>query len=163
MSRSMCLSLVLLASILLFAGCEAAPQPAQESDSAADIQAIDALRNQFATVYNSHKSIVAAACFGDDAILMHSNQEAIEGRQAIQARLEADFKENTASIKHTPLETKVAGDWTYEPSNLAATVTPKSGKPTEESVKYLVILKRQPGGSWKVYGDISDSNLKEPA
>ena len=54
MLRSMCLWVVVLASILLFADCGTAPQLVQMSDTAADIQAIDTLRNQFVTTYNSH-------------------------------------------------------------------------------------------------------------
>jgi ketosteroid isomerase-like protein len=93
--------------------------------------------------------------------MMLPSQPDIECSQAIQAKLEANFRENPATIKHPPLETQVAGNWAYELCNLAVTVTPKSGKPTEESVKYLVILKRQPDGPWKVYRDISNSNLKQ--
>ena len=57
MLRNMCLWVVVLASILLFAECGTAPQPVQKSDTAAGIQAIDALRNQFETTYNSHEAL----------------------------------------------------------------------------------------------------------
>jgi uncharacterized protein (TIGR02246 family) len=103
-----------------------------------------------------------AAYYADDAVVMLPNQAAIEGRQGIQAMLEAYFKENAAKIAHTPVETQVAGAWAYERGSLTVTVTPKSGKPMEESIKYLVILKRQPDGSWKVYRDMSNSNEPRP-
>ena len=93
---------------------------------------------------------------------MFPYQEAYEGTQAIQAVLEDFFKQNAARITHTPLETEVAGDWAYERGSITETVTPKSGKPMEKSLKYLVILKRQPDGSWKVYRDMDNNNLKEP-
>ncbi len=54
MLRNMCLWVVVLASVLLFAECGTAPQPVQESDTAAGIQTIDALRNQFETTSSSH-------------------------------------------------------------------------------------------------------------
>ena len=50
----MYLGVAVLAPILLFAECGTAPQPVQKSDTAADIQSIDALRNQFENTYNSH-------------------------------------------------------------------------------------------------------------
>ena len=160
--HNMCLCAVALTSMLTFAGCRPKPQTEQKRDVAADIKAIDALRAQFAAAYNSNDAAAVAAYFADDAILMLPNQAAIEGRQGIQAMLEAYFKENAAKIAHTPLETQVAGDWAFDRGNLTVTVTPKSGKPMEESLKYLVILKRQPDGSWKVHADINNSNLKNP-
>ena len=93
---------------------------------------------------------------------MFPNQEAIEGKLAIQATSGDYFKGNTAKITHAPLEIRVAGDWAYECGNITEIVTPKSGKPMEKSLKYLVTLKRQPDGSWKVYRDMDNSNLKEP-
>lgn len=88
-------------------------------------------------------------------------QRDIEDRQAIKAMFEHYFKRDAAKLKHTPLETQVAGDWAYEGGNITENVTPKSGKPIEESIKYLVTLRREPDGSWKVYRDISINNLKE--
>ena len=54
MLRSLCLWVVVLASILLFAACGTTPQPVQEGETTADIKAIDVLRSQFETTYNSH-------------------------------------------------------------------------------------------------------------
>jgi uncharacterized protein (TIGR02246 family) len=163
MLRNVWLCTAVLAPVLLFAGWKTAPQPVQKSDTAADIQVLDTPRNQFATAYNSHDAAAAATCFADDAILVHPNQETIEGRQDNQAKLEAYFKENAAKITHTSLDTHVAGDWAYKQANIPETGTQKSDKPTENPIKYLVILKRGPDGAWKVYRDMSNSNLKEPA
>ena len=162
MLRNKFLCAVALALMFTFTGCQTAPQPEQKRDAAADIKAINELRSQFATAYNANDAAAAAAYFADDAILMFPNQEAIEGKQAIQAALEDFFKQNAARITHTPLETEVAGDWAYERGNITETVTPKSGKAIERSLKYLVILKRQPDGSWKIHRDMDNSNLKEP-
>jgi uncharacterized protein (TIGR02246 family) len=161
--RNLFLYAVALTSMLTFAGCQTAPQPEQKRDVAADIKAINVLRDQFAAAYNSSDAAAVAAYYADDAIAMLPNQAAIKGRQAIQAMLEAYFKENAAKIAHTPLETQVAGDWAYERGNLTVNVTPKSGKPMEESIKYLVIMKRQPDGSWKLHLDIDNSNNPPPS
>ena len=162
MPRSMCLCPVALVSMLVFAGCQTAPQPDQKRDTAADMAAINELRGQFAAAYNANDAAAAAACYADDAIAMFPDQEAIEGTQAIQATIEGFFRQNAPKITHTPLETQVAGDWAYERGNITETATSKSGKAIERSLKYLVILKRQPDGSWKVYRDMDNSNLKEP-
>jgi ketosteroid isomerase-like protein len=56
----------------------------------------------------------------------------------------------------------VAGDWAYDRGNYTLTVTPKPGKPMEESGKYLAVCKRQPDGSWKISRLIYNSNNPPP-
>ena len=70
---------------------------------------------------------------------------------------------NAVKISITPLETQVATDWAYDRGNATTTITPKSGKPSEESGKYLVIVKRQPGDMWQIYREIDNSNSPPPA
>ena len=164
--RNVCLCAFALTSMLTFAGCQTAPRPEQKRDVAADTTAINALGDHFAAAYNSSNAAAMAATYADDAIMMDPGQAAIEGKQAIQATYEARSKENAGKIVRTmaftTLETQVAGDWAFDRGNLTVTVTPKSGQPTEESVKYLTIYKRQPDGSWKIYRDISNSNNPPP-
>ena len=161
--RNVFICAVALASILTFAGCQTAPPTAPKTDVAADTAAIKALFDQAVAAWHSNDMTALAATYADDAIMMDPNQAAIEGKQAIQAAYEARSKENAVKVALTPLETQVAGDWAYVRGTLTATVTPKSGKPMEESGKYLFIVKRQPDGSWKVYRDISNSNNPPPA
>ena len=152
-----------LTSMLTFTGCQTAPQPAQKRDVAADTTAIKALGDQYDAAVNSGDAAGVAATYADDGIEMAPNQAATEGRQAIQASNEASFKEYAFKIAETPLETQVAGDWAYGRGNYTLTVTPKSGKPTEGSGKYLFIAKRQPDGSWKYYRAIWNSNNPPPS
>ncbi|MCE5309728.1 MAG: SgcJ/EcaC family oxidoreductase [Acidobacteriales bacterium] len=160
--RNLFLCAFSLALLLTFVGCQQAPPPEPKKDVAADMKAVDALRGQFAAAYNSGNAAAVAALYAEDGITMFANQPAVEGRQAIQTMLEGYFKEHSAKIVHTPLETQVLGDWGYERGNIAVTITPKSGKPVEDSIKYLVIVKRQPDGSWKLYRDIHNSNNPLP-
>ncbi len=147
-----------LASMLTFTACQTAPAPEPKRDVAADTKALNALRDQYTTAVNSQDAAAVAATYADDAIEMMPDQAATEGKQAIQASYEAMFKENKAKFTHAPLETQVADDWAYDRGNFTMTVTPKSGKPMEQFGKYLVICKRQPDGSWKIYRLISNSN-----
>jgi uncharacterized protein (TIGR02246 family) len=153
--------------MLTFAGCQTAPQAEPKRDVAADTAAIKALNDKLTAAFNSMDAASMAALYADDAIMMDSNQAAVEGKQAIQAVYEARVKENagkmTLTAVFTLLETQVAGDWAYDRGNYTLTVTPKSGKPTETSGKYLTIYKRQPDGSWKIYRDISNSNNPPPS
>ena len=133
-------------------------QAGEQKNVAADIAAVNALRGKFIAAFNSNNAGALAVLYADDAIVMRANQPAVEGRPAIQSLYEAMFKANAVKISITPLETQLAGDWAYERGNATTTITPKSGKPIEESAKYLVVLKRLPGDFWKVYRDIDNSN-----
>jgi uncharacterized protein (TIGR02246 family) len=153
-----CLYAFALGWILTFTACQTASQPESKRDVAADIAAIKALDDQYAAAVNSSDAAAVAATYADDGIEMSPGQAATEGRQAIQARYELLLKENALKFAITPLETQVAGDWAYNRGNYTVTVTPKSGKPMEESGKFLEIAKRQPDGSWKVHRVIWNSN-----
>jgi uncharacterized protein (TIGR02246 family) len=149
---------IALASLLTIAGCRPAPPPERKQDVATDTKALSALRARFAAAYSAKDAAAVSSFYEDDAILMLPNQAAIEGRPRIRTMFEAAFKQTTATIVHTPVETEVAGDWAYERGNVVITTTPKSGQPAKESIKYLVLFKRQPDGAWKVHRDISNSN-----
>jgi uncharacterized protein (TIGR02246 family) len=161
--RKIGLSGFALTSVLTFAGCQTAPKADDKKELAADTAAVGALRGKFSAAFNSNDASAVAALFADDAIVMPASQSAVEGRTAIQSLYEAMFKANAAKIAITSLETQVAGDWAYDRGNATVTITPKSGKPVEESSKYLVVLKRLPGGLWKIYRDIDNSNSPPPA
>jgi uncharacterized protein (TIGR02246 family) len=151
-----------LASVLTFAGCQTAPK-ADQKDAAADLAAVNGLRGKFTAAYNSNDAGALAALYADDAIVMPPNQPVIEGRPAIQSMYEAMFKANAAKIAINPLETQVAGDWAYDRGTATITITPKGGRPIEESDRYVVVVKRLPGGLWKVYREIANSNNPPPA
>ena len=162
-SRIVYLCAFALASLLTFAGCQPAPQPEQKRDVAADTAALNALRDQVIAAFNSHDAAAMAATYADDAVMMNPNQAAVEGKQAIQAAYEGLFKEVQGKIAFTPLETQVAGDWAYDRGNYTVTLTSKSGKPVENSYKYLVIVKRQPDGSWKLHRETGNRNNPPPS
>jgi|WetSurMetagenome_2_1015567.scaffolds.fasta_scaffold89913_2 uncharacterized protein (TIGR02246 family) len=165
--RSMLLFAFAPVLMLTFAGCQTAPQAEPERDVAADTTAIKALRDKVTAAYNSTDAAALAATYADDAIMMNPNQETVEGKQAIQASYEAMFKENAGKVAVTlvltPLETQVAGDWAFDRGNATSTITPKSGKPMEQAGKYLVIVKRQADGSWKLHREISNMNNPPPS
>ncbi len=159
--RNVWLCAFALTSLMTFAGCQTAPTPEPKRDVAADTTAINALRDQYTTAFNANDAAAVAATFADDAIVMEPYQAAVEGKQAIQAMYEGLFR-NAVKVALTPLETQVAGDWAYDRGNYALTITPKTGKPSEESAKYLVIVKRQSDGSWKIYREIGNSSNPLP-
>ena len=165
--RSVFLCAFALASMLTFAGCQTAPTRESKRDVAADLKAINALSDQYAAAFNSGDVAASVATYADDAILMGPNTPAFEGKQAIQSAHESQFKfyadrNIAATLSSTPLETEAAGDWAYQRGNYTNTFTPKSGKPMEDSGKYLSILKRQLDGAWKTYRLMLSRNAPPP-
>ena len=135
------------------------PRPEQKRTHAADFIVIGALHDQFAAAFNSNDAKAVAAFYTEDAALMLPGRPAIQGRQAILTMFEECFKQNAAKIKHTALDTQVAGDWAYERGKIREDVIPRFDQPLEQSLKYLAILKRQADGAWKIHVDIDNSNL----
>jgi len=163
-SPTMCFCALALVSILVTAGCQTAPPPEAKKNTPAELAKIDTLRDRFTTAYNSNDAVAVAAVYTDDAILMPSDQAEVEGKVAIQTWYQTMYKGMSVKITLAPLETQVAGDWGYDRGTAMLTIAPKAkGKPMEESSKYLVILKRQADGSWKVFRDMDNSNNPMPA
>lgn len=153
-----------LVSILIASGCQPAPKSEEKGVSPAEIARINASRDLWVAAFNAGDAAATAATYSDDGVLMPAHRAAVEGRQAIQDSFQAMFQGNTAKIALMPLETQVAGDWAYDRGTFSITVTPKAGgNAMEDSGKYLVILKRQADGSWKVHRDIDNSNNPLPA
>jgi uncharacterized protein (TIGR02246 family) len=151
-----------LAMTLMSLGCQSASGP--EYQAAADAAAIDTLRGQFTTAFNANDPAAVAALHTEDATLLPNHQPKLDGREAIQSWYEAMFKDNSAKIAIATEETQVAGNWAYDRGTVQMSMSPKAGgKPVEESGKYLVILKRQTGGSWRVHRDMDNSNTPMPA
>ncbi len=151
-----------LTLIMMLAACTPTPPPEPKRDAAADMKTINACRDQYVAAVNAGDAVAVAATLTDDAIDMGQYEPAVEGKQAIQASYETMFKEHTVKIALTPLETQVLGDWGYDRGTYTITVTPKTGKPFEDSGKYLDILKRLPDGSWKVSRSIYNTSNPPP-
>jgi uncharacterized protein (TIGR02246 family) len=150
-------------AMLMAVGCESSPGPAEKKNTAADTAAITVLRDKFAAAFNSKDAAALTACYTDDGIAMPPNQATVTGKQAIQAYYQATFQQGAAKITITPRETEVSGDWAFETGTTSLTITPKTGKPVEEASRYVVVLKKQTGGFWKIHLDASNSAAPMPA
>ncbi len=158
--RATCSWAFALGTILTATGLQATGAPAQESDIAADKAAINKLFDQVVTAFNDKDAPILAAFYAEDAVVMNQGDSAVEGKRAIQAEYENIFKSEVTIrlVAFDPAEVQVLGDWAHARGNYTAVFTPKSGKPREQSFKYLSIIKRHADGSWKIYRDISNTN-----
>jgi uncharacterized protein (TIGR02246 family) len=124
---------------------------------------INALRDQYSAAYNANDAAAVANLYADDAVSMGNHQATLEGKQAIQAYLQGQFEQNTVAMTISPQETEIAGDWAYDRGTFTITLTPKAkGKAAEDAGRYIVVLKKQADGSWKVYREIDNSSNPMP-
>ncbi|MCL6544555.1 MAG: SgcJ/EcaC family oxidoreductase [Bryobacteraceae bacterium] len=150
-------------ALLLSAGCGQGPGTGKAPDRAAELQKIDGLRSRFVAAYNSADAAAAAALYTDDAVMLPANEPAVEGRQAIQESLRRELGQGPTKISITPQETEIAGEWAFERGQAVITTTPKGAKDAVElSAKYLVILRRQPDGDWKIHRDMTNLDTPSP-
>ena len=159
-------------TMLVAVGCQSTPVPAEKKDTAADKAALNALRDKVMAAVNSNDAAAVAACYTDDAIMMSPNEASAEGKQAIQASYQDMFQQGAVKVALTARETEVSGDWAFETGTSSATVTPKTApksaakktdKPFEVVSRYVVVLKKQADGSWKVHLDMGNSATPRPA
>ena len=145
---------VLLAGIvaLVFLGC-ATMDPAEATAQAAIVR--QGILDR-AAMFNRGEVESLVDAWDENGVAMPQGQSPSIGREALAMSTRAPFEKNTfANRVHRPQEVQVASrDWAFSWGYYSYERTPKAGGPTTKYYgKYLVILKRQPDGSWKKYID----------
>lgn len=130
------------------------------STSSGDSDAVNNVRNEFMSAFNSGDATKVASLYATDAVVMPTHQPMITGRDAIQNYNKTFFETFTATINISPIETKVFGDRALDRGTYTIQLTPKAGgSPMMDEGKYLVLLQRQADGSWKLTHDIDNTSM----
>jgi uncharacterized protein (TIGR02246 family) len=136
---------------------------AQMADTAADVAAINAVREAYIAAETAGDAAAVAALYADNATLMPSNRPAVSGKPAIEAFLREQYAAMSMAVTVTPRETKAAGDVGYDTGSTVVTLTPKAGgKAMPSNGKYGVTLARQADGSWKITNLIYNEDMPMP-
>ncbi|KPK83172.1 MAG: hypothetical protein AMS25_00780 [Gemmatimonas sp. SM23_52] len=99
----------------------------------------------------------------DDAVFMPPDEPAIVGVQAIAAWYRNAYHQVDFEMTHEPLEVDAAGDHIIHRGNATGTMTPEGGgEPIPLDNKYLMVLKKQPDGSLKLWRACFNSNAPPP-
>jgi uncharacterized protein (TIGR02246 family) len=129
-------------------------------DPAKDKSAIDTTRETYAAAWRTGNAADVAGLYADDALVLYPNQPPVVGKAAIRTyfdRFFGDFTQNEFEL--TSAEIQIAGSWAFDRGTYRWKGTPKAGGPAvEDHGKFLVILQRQPDGSWKVARDMDNSD-----
>jgi uncharacterized protein (TIGR02246 family) len=124
-----------------------------------DIRAIKQLAADWRSGWLTGDTGSLLSLYGDAPVLMPQDQPAVIGKDAIRSLYQSVLKEYDFQSEDTLKEVEVSGDWGYFWSTYTLTATPKAGgKPIKSAGKSVFIVKREPGGAWKIARLIDNSD-----
>ena len=159
-------SILLLCTMLLAAACGTTPAPQPAATAAPDPAPINDLRSRFEAAYNAGDAAAVTALYTDDAVSLPDRHAAVQGKAALQQYFQEVFAQYNAKLTLMSPDLEITDDIAHETGAYSMTVTPKAGgNAMTITGKYLIVLKRQADGSWKVHHDIdnTDSPMAMPA
>ncbi|MBN1853395.1 MAG: SgcJ/EcaC family oxidoreductase [Pirellulales bacterium] len=116
-----------------------------------DIEAIKQLAETWRSGWLAGDADLLLSLYADQPVLMPQDQPAVVGKGAIRPLYEAVLKEFDFKSEGTVKEVVVSGDVGYFWSAYTLTATPKAGgEPMKVVGKSLFIVRREPGGAWKI-------------
>jgi uncharacterized protein (TIGR02246 family) len=107
--------------------------------------------------FNSGDTAAVAAFYTENATVLPPNSQMIRGRKAIEDFWKSAMAMGIRSIQLTTLDVESSGDMAYEIGNATLEIRPDGGTAASETIKYVVVWKRQPDNSWKLAADIWNS------
>ena len=130
----------------------------------ADVEAIKKLVvEDFVEAENAGDVSAKVALYTDDAVLMPPNEPAVTGKEAIHSWHQTTYNQVSLQVTDSTDEIAVSGDWGFARGSYSATISLRAGgEPTRENGKFLVIVRRQPDGSWKIVCDMWNSDTPPP-
>jgi uncharacterized protein (TIGR02246 family) len=118
-------------------------------------QAIQAAVGRYVDASNQGDVETLTSLYAEDAVLLPPDHAPIEGRKAI----EEFWRQGTdQGLRVTTLRLEVAGDIGYL---IGRYNLPATAKEQADSGKYVMCLKRQRDGAWKLTADIWNSSSNE--
>ncbi len=114
---------------------------------------------RFVEAYNRGDLAALVDIYTEDAKILPPNQEMVSGKRAIQEFWKTAMNMGVRRINLEPAEVDYDGNVGYERGVSTVTIQPEGGREMTQRGKYLVALKRQADGSWKVAVDIWNSDL----
>ncbi len=131
----------------------------ETAEPEADVEAINSLRDEFIALDNASDAAGLASLYTNDAVLMPPNEAAVTGNQAIESWFQTTFDQFTTEFTVASEELEVVGDWAFDWGAYMTALTSKAGgEATEDRGKYMVILRKQVDGSWRIVKNIWNSN-----
>jgi ketosteroid isomerase-like protein len=126
-------------------------QPAKSDPARAAIEKQD---TAFSAAFGRGDIAAVAGAYAEDAIAFPPDGEMARGRAAIEALWKGLRDAGGKEITLTTLDVHSSGSLAAETGTATLKIQPPSGAAMLQRVKYVVVWKRQPDGTWKIYRDI---------
>ena len=156
--RRMILPLMLLVGV----ACQPAAVEQQATTTGPDVEAIDAWLQQTIAAYNSGDAEAALALYADETLSMPPLEPPMDTEQE-RASMQAFLGEYDIQLAANAEEIVVAGDLGVLRVTYNESWTPKGeGEAGEQRGTWLVILRKQADGSWKLWRDMWTDETPPP-
>jgi uncharacterized protein (TIGR02246 family) len=119
---------------------------------------IEARNREFVTAFNRGDAGGVAAAYTEDARILPPGAPAMSGRQAIEQFWQSVMAMGVREVDLRTEHAEAVGDLAYEVGSATLTIQPEGGTATTDTVKYVVVWKRQAGGPWQLAVDIWNGN-----
>lgn len=125
-----------------------------------DKEAIDGTRKDYVEAWRAGNAAAVTVLYDDLGMVLYPNTPAVQGKAEILAYFQGFFGEYAQTeFELASDEVEVVGPWAFDRGSYRWKGTPREGGgPLVDQGKYLVILKRQVDGSWRVYRAMDNSD-----
>jgi uncharacterized protein (TIGR02246 family) len=156
-ARQQLVGIFLICSIVS-AGVSA--QSRQPSASSANKE-IAGIKDKLADAVHSKRLDDLALLFAPDATFLVSTTGRVTGRAAIRSMFEKVMGSYTSSIIMTSVRIEKSGDIAYDSGDFEETITAMAdGQKRDIKGSYLLIFKRQRGGSWLIVEQVMTARVQ---
>ena len=143
--------------------CGANEQAPTASTEDFDATSIRQLVQQSVTALNTADVETLLALHTDDAVILKPHQRPEVGKQVMRKSLEALFQRFEVEESRDISEIEIAGEWAFVWGTYRSTLTPRArGAPSEETGKYIEVLRKTPAGGWKFARTIWNTSDPQP-
>ena len=124
--------------------------------------AIRDLAKSFVAAANAKDGARIGMLYAEDAVLMPPNQEMVRGRAQIQAYWQGLLDGGAKDVSLSTTHVATSGDVGYEGGTYQFTMAPAGAQPVTDRGKYVVGMRRQADGKWRMTHDVFNSDLPCP-
>jgi uncharacterized protein (TIGR02246 family) len=132
-------------------------EPRQDAEQpAADIEAINKVRERESTAFIGGDAESYVALFTDDCVVMPPSGSRIRGRAALRSWLQGVHDQSTFAASETEdLDTIVVAGWAWDLYSARRTIAPRAGgDAVEKHYRGMHIYRGQPDGTWLIAQEI---------